>query len=164
MFETKKQKENLRTLILSHEHAIDRWSDRLSEVEGTDPQALLVRTQIEFLILNAENLLNQHENTLASAEEVEWYMAEHPTIPGVLGQFPVMPNPYQNFKPHPNVPMDDVVATRFYGNLRNPVCALCVFVMKDGRLVDPVDAREWPTPTEDEWRLIQEKEGAVFTL
>ena len=155
-----KSKEALQTLILVHKQAIERWQERLNDVHDNDSQALLVRSQIEFLILNAENLLHQHESQMSSWEEMEKFQELQMSVPGVVGPpgyVPYVPAPIVD---HPSIKAEEIEVTLCYYNHLNPQVQLVLYRMTDGRLVDPLEGTE--REVGDGWTICQETKGRAI--
>ena len=74
------QIEDLQTLILRYEENIQRIEERLETISNRDNdlQTHLVRSQLEFVLVNTLDMKLNKEQQLRSLEEQERWMKEHP--------------------------------------------------------------------------------------
>jgi hypothetical protein len=79
--------DDLKTLILDHERALEIYEQRLADLEGNEPQTLLIRSQIECV----RTFKLSKEQELESLLRQEEWLARQPG-PGkpcaVCGEFP----------------------------------------------------------------------------
>lgn len=74
------QSARLELLILEHERAIEKYLERIDKLgDYDDPQAILVRCQVEYLILTARGQVYQFQQQLDSAREMIESM-KHPIL------------------------------------------------------------------------------------
>lgn len=65
------QTKRLEALVFEHEMAIEKYMSRLDELERDhEPTSILVRCQIEYLILSARGQIYQYQQSLDSAREL----------------------------------------------------------------------------------------------
>lgn len=141
-------KEDLQTLILRCDENIQRIEERLEDLsDDNEAQDYLIRSQLEFLVLNTLDNKHNKERQLADLEQQEQWAKDHP-----------MPTPGQFVIPPPavlpievtkgTISPDDVESTVFFQHKTNPNMGNLVFKMRAGIYLDPMSSRLW-TPTED---------------
>ena len=159
------QKEDLQTFILRCDENIQRIEDRLDTIDKSheydgDLQAYLVRSQLEFVLLNTLDNKFSKEQQLRSVEEQEKWMKENPTPPGmptgitVPSGFMPMPSTKGTINP------DDVESTVIFHHKINHDLGNVVLKMKAGIYLDPASRSIW-TPTED-WVEAKSEPGMVL--
>ena len=89
---------DLEQLVLEHQRTIEVYEARLDELQGIDElQAHMVRSQIEFCLLNVRSMALSKQQDLEQARRMEAYEAARndPTNPlnGFSGPFYVPPMP-----------------------------------------------------------------------
>lgn len=162
-------KEDLQTYILRCDENIQRIEERLEILDKShdeDIQSHLVRSQLEFVLLNTLDQKFSKEQQLRAHEETERWNKEHPmpeiSIPAGLpvgfnpNPFGVMPMPSKTGTINP----DDVEATVMYHHKINTGLGNVVLRMKAGILLDPASRTIW-TPTED-WVEAKSMPGMVL--
>ncbi len=149
-------REDIRTAILKHEMTIGHMEERLDRLNARDnyePLAEMTKCQIEFIILNVEQMKSMKEQELRSMEEMDKWKESNPNPLG-----PFMPAPPRPALPEPPfVEGDEVVATRFYASKKSRNWGNLVYLMKSGKIMNPkptVLMEEWE-PGED-WELKEE--------
>ena len=79
--ETGSNIEDLQTLVLEHDMAIQRWEQQLEEMEESGEAPLLaVRAQLQFMVLNMKASRVQQLQALRSAREWERHIAPGPVL------------------------------------------------------------------------------------
>lgn len=160
-------REDIQTLILRYDQTIQRIEERLEGIDlrtgpippmEIDLQAELVRSQLEFLLLNIqENKFQKEEQLLYLDKEEEWKKKQPVPLTFSVPSSVMLPD-YTGVPPHawpfqPAVPgvieVKDVERTVFFRNNTNPNMGNVVVEMKAGILLDPMTRTLW-TPTE-EW-------------
>lgn len=149
MYDTK---ENIQTLILRCEENIQRIEDRLDDITSkfeNDLQSYLIRSQLEFLLLNTLENKFSKERQLQEVEQQEQWSKDHPTTP--LGPFIPSALPFLPIESTPgSIKPEDVESTVTFQHNSNPGLGCVVFKMKAGIYLDPLSRSLW-TPTED-WK------------
>ena len=157
------QKEDLQTFILRCDENIQRIEDRLDTIDKKheydgDLQSYLVRSQLEFILLNTLDNKSSKEQQLRSLEEQEKWMKEHPT-PAFVTPYPGAP-----IMSMPStvgtINQDDVESTVMFQHKVNKSLGNVVLKMKAGIYLDPASRSIW-TPTED-WEEKKSIPGMVL--
>lgn len=147
-----KYTDDLKTLILEHEHVIQNYEARIEDLtdDVAEAQITLIRSQLEFFALNVRGLKQSKEQELERALALEAYEVNPAFMPGPA--FVVPPRP--SAIPWPDPPTG-AVSRVIFGKVDTPGFMLLMHRFFDGRLV-PCELTETWTPN-DKWALMIEE-------
>jgi len=136
MMDYTQQKDALRTLILRHEQIITNIESRLDSLGSVDDQqTVLVRSQLEFLLLNVETAKMGHEQSLRTMESMD-SMAPRNFSPAYgNGTFP---SNLRDLIPAGRIKTEDIDVSLFFQRAETPNVGLVLYRMKDGTLMSPL--------------------------